>query len=81
MQAEGYPTRKISVRDLVDGQRDAYLWTAGGGSETSTVRPHSSLLNAILKYLVDCFLYLDRVSVLVLLLYSSLLPNIINRFL
>ena len=52
MQAEGYPTRKVSVRDLVDDRLDACLWTAGGGSETSTVRPRSSLLNAIVKYFV-----------------------------
>lgn len=81
IQAEEYPTRKVSVGDLIDGQRDACLWTPGGCAETSTALPRSSLPNAILKYLLDSFLDLDRVFVLTLLLYRPVFPNIINRFL
>lgn len=67
MLAERHLTRKVSARDLVDGRLDTCLWTESGGSEISTVLPRSSLFNAIVKYLVDSFLVLDRVSVLALL--------------
>lgn len=55
------------MKDLVHGRLDTYLWTEGGDSEISTVRPRSFLFNATVKYLVDNFLDLDRVSLLALL--------------
>ena len=60
MLDDGQPTRKVSVADLVASRHDACLWTAGGGSEMSTLHPQSSLLTAIVK--LSCEVSLDLLA-------------------
>ena len=60
MLDDGYPTRKVSVADLVASRHEVCLWIAGGGSEMSTLHPQSSLLTAIVK--LSCEVSLDLLA-------------------